>query len=614
MYLVVGLTIAIFFVLFINVAISPKVAKILLAITGGIAFLGGLVFYGMIFSEGDTFLAVIQTCYITCMQFLGESPYEIMKDALGEASLSQEIIMTILCFCGVFTTAGTAISAVGGRLLRKIRVWIRFETPLSIIRPLNAETLEFARELIQDKRELVVFADEAPDPAMVEAAEQLGCVVRTDENATACRVAFLPSIGARKGSRKISVYALDSNQFSNRQYARDLLSAMQQRGMDPQNTSLTIFANEDNTNNTALCAENKYTFGTMMCISQEQMAARMLLQKAPVWDTMTFDENGRAERDFHALLIGSGKIGQAVIKQVVMNGQFAGSRFTLSVFDPNYQSVVGKLRHECGQIFEHYSIQSYPFDARSCQMYEFLQETMHSLNYIVVSTGNDDSNLEIAQQLIHYLNTHGCDLPIHICSRRGLQRITDTDVERWGIFSCQVLCTDDIDRKAMLLNNIYCKGTEKTVRTNWDSCNYFNRMSSRASADYAPAFLKMAGLSADTIPTGDWYTPEQMENMAISEHERWCAFHYCMGIRKMTAEEFEERSQIYRKEKEKDAETKYRISKDIDSKIHACLVPWEELDALSAAENAVTGGSVDYKQMDRDNVTMLPQLMQSKME
>ena len=31
-------------------------------------------------------------------------------------------------------------------------------------------------------------------------------------------------------------------------------------------------------------------------------------------------------------------------------------------------------------------------------------------------------------------------------------------------------------------------------------------------------------------------------------------------------------------------------------------IPWEELDSLSARENAVTGGRTDYKELDRENV------------
>lgn len=612
MFLVVSLTIAIFLILFINVAISPKVAKILLGFTGAVAFIGGLFFYGSVFATGGaiTSLSVVQTCYITCLQFLGESPYEIMQAFMEESTDFHQFIMTALCFCGVFTTAGTAIAAIGSKFLRKLRVRARFATPLAIITPLNNETLSFARELIQERHHLVVFVEEAPDPASQEAAEALGCLVRTDEASLKGNRAFLKSIGVRKGMRKVSLYALSSDQFANRQYARDLLHAMQQQELHPHQTGLTIFANEDSTDNSVLCVADDYSFGTLMCISQEQMAARLLLQKSPIWDAMTFDENGRATCDFHALVIGSGKVGQAVVKQIVMNGQFAGSQFRLTIFDPNYQSVVGKLRYECGALFDEYDIEPHHFDARSFQMYAFLQENREKLRYIVVCTGNETRNLEIAHQLNHYLETHRCELPIHICSRKGLQQITSTDVQRWGIYSCQVLCSDAIDRKAMLLNNIYCGGTAATVQQTWDECNYFNRMSSRASADYAPAFLKMCGL--DAVPTGQWYTPEQMENMAISEHERWCAFHYCMGFRTMTEDEFHQRCRIYLEEKALDPKTKYRISKDVPARIHRCLIPWEELDALSAAENAVTGGKVDYKQMDRDNVSMAPNLLASK--
>lgn len=52
-----------------------------------------------------------------------------------------------------------------------------------------------------------------------------------------------------------------------------------------------------------------------------------------------------------------------------------------------------------------------------------------------------------------------------------------------------------------------------------------------------------------------------------------------------------------------------RISKNTLLRTHACLIPWEELDALSAKENAVTGRSVDYKQLDINNVLAVPRLL-----
>ena len=49
--------------------------------------------------------------------------------------------------------------------------------------------------------------------------------------------------------------------------------------------------------------------------------------------------------------------------------------------------------------------------------------------------------------------------------------------------------------------------------------------------------------------------------------------------------------------------------KDVAKRIHSCLIPWEALDELSQRENAVTGGDVDYQDLDRQNVLALARLL-----
>lgn len=608
-------TVAIYLALFIHVAFSPKLSKKLIMSAGSIAVICGLIFYGCCFASvcDNLILAIIKTCHAVCLLFVGQGSTDAIADAPMMQYVFVQIIFHCLSFMGIFTTAGAAVSAMGAGFLRKLRLYLQWNKDIAVIQPLTPKTLEFARELAAKKNTAVVFTGSA-DSSCVDTAHAMGAVVRTDGDAASCNEAFLRSLGKFHSSRKLALYALSDDLFANRQYARNMATSLQARGISSQQTSLTIFANESETQNTIASRDGTYTFGSTLCISQEQMAARLLMHKAPLWQAMSFDENGRAAEDFHALLIGSGKVGQAVLKQIVMNGQFSGSNFYLSVFDPNFEAVTGQLHSECRRIFENYNIRAFDYDARSCQMYDFLQENLSKLKYIVVCTGDDDTNREVSRQLYHFLSSHNASLPIHICSRRGLQRITANGRERWDIFTSQVLCSDDIDRKAMLLNHSYCGNNGKTARENWADCDYFSRMSSRASADFAPAFLKMAGLPADAVPTGDWCTPQQLENMAISEHERWRAFHYCMGFRAMTQEEFADRCRIYREEKAKNPASRYRIGKDVSQRIHCCLIPWDQLDALSEAENSVTGGSVDYKAMDRNNVLTLPALLEDKAE
>ena len=54
-----------------------------------------------------------------------------------------------------------------------------------------------------------------------------------------------------------------------------------------------------------------------------------------------------------------------------------------------------------------------------------------------------------------------------------------------------------------------------------------------------------------------------------------------------------------------------RIGKNLAAKTHACLIDWEDLDALSARENEVTGGQVDYKAMDINNVLAVPEVLRA---
>jgi hypothetical protein len=54
-----------------------------------------------------------------------------------------------------------------------------------------------------------------------------------------------------------------------------------------------------------------------------------------------------------------------------------------------------------------------------------------------------------------------------------------------------------------------------------------------------------------------------------------------------------------------------RINKNQQARTHACLVSWDELDELSARDNAITGRGVDYKQLDINNVLALPAVLRA---
>ena len=82
----------------------------------------------------------------------------------------------------------------------------------------------------------------------------------------------------------------------------------------------------------------------------------------------------------------------------------------------------------------------------------------------------------------------------------------------------------------------------------------------------------------------------------------------------MSQEEFNHRAEVYRQELAETGAGKIHISKDLNQRIHACLIPWDQLDELSARENAITGKNTDYKEMDRNNVRAIPSVLRAMKE
>ena len=130
-----------------------------------------------------------------------------------------------------------------------------------------------------------------------------------------------------------------------------------------------------------------------------------------------------------------------------------------------------------------------------------------------------------------------------------------------------------------------------------------------------PAMLRAAGKTEDEVLAGSWPPDEEtLEHLSVTEHLRWCAFHRVMGYRRMSDAVYQARAERWQRETRELGTSSVRIGKDAERRLHACLIPWEELDALSARENAVTGGHVDYKDMDRENVLALRDILTAMRE
>lgn len=604
---VISATAALFVAIIIHLAAKPSYASKLTGVVCFLAGAGGLIYYGYGFScvIDSIPLAIVRALLAVCGMFVGNDEFSAVMDAPGMDTAWAQAIFWVLQIFALYTTASAAVSTLGAGALRKLRLWLSRRSQLHVIFGVRPDTVAFARKLLTGSDVCVVFVDSQADPSCAESINNIGCVLRCDGPALNPDRRFLRSIGIRPGKRSIAVYALQKNYSANISYCCALRDAMKASGIHPAQTRAVMLGNEDVLGAALQNLGDQYGYGEVQIYAESDLAARLLTSKYPPCSTMTFDETGKAVCDFDALIIGFGQVGQSVLRSLVMNGQFEGSRFHAAVFSPDCSQTQGYLSHTCGSMFREYDITFHDSDGRSPALFDYVTQRKNTLKYIAVCTGSDKISERITEDLMRYLTRLGCRIPVYRCSRSGVIHTAAIGADRCihSLYTPEILCKGALDAMAAAINHHYCKGI--SARDDWAKCDYFSRMSSRASADFIPALLKCAGTD-ETGALQSWNpTGALLENLGKTEHLRWCAFHYAMGYSTMSHQQWEARAEEYRKG------NSIRISKDTDQRRHACLIPWEELDALSQAENAVTGKSVDYKAMDFQNVLSLPAVIRA---
>lgn len=617
--IVISLTAILFLAMILQLAAKPKFAA---KITGAcivIAGLSGMLIYGYGFAHtyDNIALAIVRALLAVCGMYVGKVDFSAVSDTVIFQNSWAQFIFYLVHLCALYATASAAITTVGGEALQKVRLWFARRGELNLIYGINSRSLDFGKALLSEKKCAVIFVDKAPDSATVSAITKAGGAVRSDDNALKATPRFLRAIGIRPGSRKITLYPMHADPTENLPYAKAFLQSMEALDIHPEQSSLVISAAEDSIVSSLQTQGSDKGYGFVTCYREPELAARLLTSMYPPCNTMEFDNLGYAQNDFDVILIGFGKIGQAVLRQLIMNGQFVDSHFRAHVFDPACSSANGFFDSSSEELLKHYDIVFHDCDAHSKTFYQQIIPIAPALNYVVVSAGSDKNNREIAEDLSALFHRLGLELPIYLCAHSGISccNADGTFTKTSSLYQPQVISTHALDRMAMELNATYQKDKTKSALQHWMNCGYFDRMSCRAATDFVPAFLRATGKTEDDVLAGDWnLSDDRQKVLGHMEHLRWNAFHYCMGYTTMTDEEFDSRAEEYLRQKEATGKPTIRIAKNKVQRTHACLIDWDKLVDLSIKENAITGADDSYQQKDIDNVLAIPTLLRKSKE
>ena len=611
---VVVLSTALLLALLLNLALKPSFSAKLNTVFMVIGVVGGLLFYGIGLAEctGNLVISVVRTPYYVLRMFLGLSDLPAIQNSktlFPEGSDIGEVCFWIAHMLAFYSITSAVMTTLGAGILRYLRFLLSRHGDLTLIYGIRDDSIALAKECLHEKNAVVFVAENVSDD-LIRELNNKGMSVASGFAAVHSEPRFVRKLHLKK--RKITVYAMEEDADLNLYYALQLRDAMEKIGVPAENTEISLPGEEEILAAMLQTSEKSYGYGYVNVYDPSELTARALIRTCPPWDFVSFGPDGRAKEDFSCIVVGFGSHGQAVLRQLVMNGQFAGSSFRAAVFSTGFQNETGFILSDCPALLENYDISCVAADARSREFYGFVESHLSTLKLIALCTGSDALNSEIADNLMLFLKHRQAEqICVVQCGENGVryQKEIGSPIIRTDIYTRAFLSARDADRGAIILNASY----DPSPRSDWEkwvSCDSFSKMSSRASADFFPAFLRAAGVSREQVLSEGWnLTEEQKKNLGETEHLRWCAFHYAMGYTAMSREQFEKNALKWAQCQKEGVPCPVKISKDARARRHACLVPWEELDELSERENELTGRETDYQQMDINNVLAVPKLL-----
>ena len=516
-------------------------------------------------------------------------------------------IFWLIHLIAFYTAAAALLIRFGNELLKWIRITTSGISEINLIFGINADSIMFGRNAASVKGSMLVCTDSIIREDYESSIRAMGGLTFTDKDALTASPAFLKKIRMKPGKMKLKLYALSEEYDRNLQYARMMSGSLKTLGISPEQTKLVLLGTDEWKGMFFQSGESHYGYGSVMSFDEAEMTARLLMHEYPLCDAINFDENGRALDDTDVLIVGFGRLGHEVLREVIANGQFEGSKFHATVYDPNYEHRTGFLRSQYPGMFVNYNIDFEPQNGRGSKIFKFLQDNASKLKYIVVCLDDRDLARDIAVHMADRLQALGYSLNVYTCDSKSVRCYSQYAQEcktHW-LYDSELLYSAELDQYAMELNHRYTGGKDKYE--DWKNCDYFGRMSSRASVDYLIPLTRRIKNMMNT----EELTHEQRENLARCEHLRWCAFHYTFGFDVMDKEEFAQRVKDYQNEIRAHGKSSIKITKDTKALKHVCLVDWDELDEISRIENSITHGNRNYKDSDRKNVDMVMELMQS---
>lgn len=542
-------------------------------------------FYRLYFNEGHLPLrAILLSLHNTIRLFVIDCDFDFIKEGLptalnGSFTIAYSVLFSILYIVCPILTFGFVLSFFKNISAYR-RLLFTFGRDLYIFSELNQKNLSLAKSIKNgNRRRVIIFAnvDDSEvtlDDTLLRDAYELRAILFKAE---------IDSIGipTRSPKNKLFFIVQGDDAGKNQSYAVAL-----QKDRTNKNRNEFLYFFDTTATGDAIFSNPKNRYLVVRHINPKQALIYDRLYHHGIelfQNAADTDQNG--ERLISALIVGLGEYGAEMLKALTWLCQMNGYRLKIVGMDKS-EEAVSALRAECPGIFdEKVNHQWCPgeaqydlhlidgsVDAMAPIFEEKVLEYAPDATYALVSLGNDDRNVAVAQRLRQIYERDR--------SRRGLAQDTGTPrietivydpkisaelenarnhkgfsakIHYFGnldeYFCEEVFFNSAMESAALAVNTAYGGSPD-----DFYYCDY--NYSSSVAAAIHKKLRHDCGMPGTDRPA--WQrTPEEMEQLAILEHRRWSAY--------MRSEGYQYGG------------TEQTRKVDTLAKLHYCLVPYDEL-------------------------------------
>lgn len=340
-------------------------------------------------------------------------------------------------------------------------------------------------------------------------------------------------------------------------------------------------------------------------VNPAKLAVMELLTNHPPVDYIAADTRlAVAGKDFNVMLIGFGKVGSYALRMLTEHGQFVGSTFHATVIDRQMNVKQGEFQSRFPGM-RRYAIDYHPVGVDSSEYWKLITEQMDTLDYVVISLGDTELNMQTAIRLHRFLERKAdrkisIFVKVHHNSDYGYMEVFTHRYSRICIFGGNdTIFTEDIIinemriLRAKKIHEYYNKKQPKEKQVAWKDLSHRKVITNISASLHLETKLKLAGLSPEDLKKypceaefENELGKERLENLAKGEHLHWNATLFTNEWDTLPLSDATGNMQF-----------------DEKRKLHACLVDW---DALEAVEKRF---GCPFRSFDYDTVKGMYQLV-----